>query len=100
MTQLKGFMTSNPFLLKNLTLAFLTPVLAANSLQGFAAPPTGLNAAGQLVPAGEFSRVSQTGFAFTKLENGIQIRVSGQTKNVLFYGPQTVRVNTNLGRAH
>jgi alpha-D-xyloside xylohydrolase len=74
--------------------------IAVNVGIAFAALPTGLNAVGQLVPAGELSRASQTGFAFTQLENGIQIRVNGQTKNVLFYGPQTVRVNANLGQAH
>ncbi len=56
---------------------------------------SGLDAAGQLhavVPA------TATGFAFTRLDHGVQFRVNGVVKNVIFYGPETVRVNANLGQ--
>ncbi|PTX92191.1 glycoside hydrolase [Verrucomicrobia bacterium LW23] len=72
-----------------------------NALALFAAPaapePTGLSEQGQFVlvagaPVGE-------GFSYTKLQHGVQIRLNGITRNVIFYGPSTVRVNTNLGEA-
>jgi alpha-D-xyloside xylohydrolase len=58
---------------------------------------TGLDAVGQLqaVPA-----AAKNGFSFTRLESGVQFRVNGITKNVIFYGPTTVRVNANLGQPH
>jgi alpha-D-xyloside xylohydrolase len=42
------------------------------------------------VPAG-------TVFRFVRLPHGVQFRVNGVTKTVLFYSPSTVRVNANLG---
>ena len=59
-----------------------------------AALPTGLDQAGQL------SAVISTApndFSFARLENGVQVRAQGRIKNVLFYGPATVRVNTTRG---
>jgi len=56
---------------------------------------TGLDANGHLLA------VSPTGspaFAYVRLKDGVQVRVDGITKNVLFYAPDTVRVNANLGR--
>ncbi|WP_429614795.1 TIM-barrel domain-containing protein [Sphingobium olei] len=38
-----------------------------------------------------------SGFAFTRLAQGVQIRVGAVTKNLIFYGPTTLRVNANLG---
>ena len=62
-----------------------------------AAPQTGLDPAGNLravvAPKAE-------GFAFERLEHGVQFAVNGVTKNVVFYGPAIVRVNANLGRTH
>nr|WP_202795989.1 TIM-barrel domain-containing protein [Opitutus terrae] len=57
----------------------------------------GVDAAGQLVPV-----VSQheNGFAFARLDRGVQFRVGDVTTNVLLYGPSIVRVNANLGQAH
>ncbi|MEO7576088.1 MAG: TIM-barrel domain-containing protein [Massilia sp.] len=67
-------------------LAFLTGSAEA-------ATPAGLDANGHLVtvaaPAAPFS--------YSPIEHGVQIRVAGVTKNVIFYGPATVRVNTTLG---
>lgn len=65
-----------------------------------AAPASGLNRAGQLLEVPTHSGAQSKGFAFARLQNGIQIRVNGQSKNVLFYGPDIVRVNTNLGQPH
>ncbi len=64
----------------------------------FAATPTGLDNAGQLQPVS--AELSAANFASTKLANGIQIRTHGMVKNVLFYGPEIVRVNANLGQTH
>jgi len=36
-------------------------------------------------------------FRFIRLQDGVQFRHKGITKTILFYGPRTVRVNTNLG---
>ena len=35
---------------------------------------------------------------FVRLENGVQLHVGDHVKNVIFYGPATVRVNENLGK--
>jgi alpha-D-xyloside xylohydrolase len=58
---------------------------------------TGLDAAGQLQA---LSLHAQPEFAWARLENGVQFRVNGIVKNVIFYGPRTVRVNANLGKPH
>ena len=57
--------------------------------------PLGLDANGHLqaVPVAQ-----ATGFTYVKLRNGVQIRLNGVTKNVVFYAPETIRVNANLGR--
>ena len=58
--------------------------------------PTGLDQKGQLQAV---EQASDAAFAFTRLQNGVQLRLGGITKNVLFYGPTTVRVNANRGRS-
>ena len=55
---------------------------------------TGLDAAGQLR---DVCPASTDAFSFCRLDGGVQLRVDGVTKNVIFYGPRTVRVNANLG---
>jgi alpha-D-xyloside xylohydrolase len=40
------------------------------------------------------------GFDYVRLQHGVQFRAGGVTKNVIFYGPDTVRVNANLGKNH
>ncbi len=74
----------------------LVQLFAAVTLTGlFAqAAPTGLDKVGQLASV---VQPSADGFSFVQLENGVQLRVNGITKNILFYGPDTVRVNANLG---
>jgi len=56
--------------------------------------PTGLDPNGHLasVLTGQSSA-----FTFVRLRNGVQFRANGVTKNLIFYGPETVRVNANLG---
>jgi alpha-D-xyloside xylohydrolase len=63
------------------------------------AKPTGLDGADQMV-AVQTPQNSQGAFAWTELQSGVQVRAGQTVKNILFYGPKIVRVNTNLGRAH
>ncbi|MBN2163358.1 MAG: DUF5110 domain-containing protein [Pontiellaceae bacterium] len=55
------------------------------------AAPSGLDENGHL------KMVDGSGW-YTRLENGVQLRIGDHAKNVIFYGPATVRVNENLGR--
>ncbi|HEX9045442.1 MAG TPA: TIM-barrel domain-containing protein, partial [Verrucomicrobiae bacterium] len=58
------------------------------------AAPTGLDEAGQLqavAPAGT------NDFSYVRLAGGVQLQVNGLVKNIIFYGPATVRVNANSG---
>ncbi len=58
---------------------------------------TGLDANGHLLAVPFPSR---DGFGYVRLKDGVQFRIGDVTKNVIFYGPATVRVNANLGRNH
>src|SRR6266540_1715010 len=58
---------------------------------------TGLDAVGQLQPV---TVATKNEFSFVRLENGVQFRANGITKNVIFYGSNLVRVNANLGQPH
>ncbi|MCW3849531.1 DUF5110 domain-containing protein [Sphingomonas sp. LB-2] len=55
--------------------------------------PTGLDA------NGHFRAVAlpPSGFAYARLREGVQLRVNGVSKNLIFHAPDTVRVNTTLG---
>jgi len=66
----------------------------------FAAASTGLDAAGQLQLSGELASAKPDSFAFVPLQNGVQLRVGDVVKNILFYGPDIVRVNANLGQPY
>ncbi len=59
------------------------------------AAPTGLDENGHLM-AVESS--VNNGFSAVQLESGVQLRIGDRVKNVIFYGPTTVRVNENLGQ--
>ncbi len=74
--------------------SIITSLLLLSGSLVLHAAPTGFDPNGHLlaVPAAD-----QNGFTFTQLENGVQLRVNGVTKNILFYGEDTVRVNANLG---
>ena len=71
--------------------ALLLLTLLAGSAHAKA--PAGLDANGHLAPVA----VANAPFSFALIEHGVQVRVGGVTKNVIFYGPATVRVNTTLG---
>ena len=43
---------------------------------------------------------ARDGFGFVRLQHGVQFRIGGITKSVIFYGPDTVRVNATLGENH
>ena len=57
--------------------------------------PSGLDANGHLlaVPAPSVGT-----FSYARLQQGVQLRIGKTVKNVIFYGPATVRVNANEGR--
>ncbi|HPN99531.1 MAG TPA: glycoside hydrolase family 31 protein [Opitutaceae bacterium] len=58
---------------------------------------SGLDLSGHLRPVGA---APADDFAFVRLDHGLQLRVAGVTKNVLFYGPAIVRVNAAPGASH
>jgi alpha-D-xyloside xylohydrolase len=60
-----------------------------------AAVPSGLDANGHLLAVGA---TPGAGFSYSRLAQGVQLRVAGIVKNIIFYGPATVRVNANQGR--
>ncbi|AOH83568.1 glycoside hydrolase [Sphingomonas panacis] len=66
--------------------AIASPALAQSA--------TGLDGNGHMVALPQPSAAT---FAYVRLRDGVQVRVGGVTKNVIFYGPDTVRVNANLG---
>jgi alpha-D-xyloside xylohydrolase len=68
-------------------------ILAILAGSADAKPPAGLDANGHLMQAA----APATPFSYTLIEHGVQVRVGAVTKNVIFYGPATVRVNTTLG---
>jgi len=76
-----------------LVCALLVAVLSASSTPA----ATGLDEHGQLKPV---MAATAKGFGYQRLENGIQLRVGGVFKNVIFYGPETVRVNAHPGQSH
>ncbi len=76
-------------------------ILTCLAMAGSAfALPTGTNTAGHLKITRELESARASAFNYAKLQNGIQIRVAGVVKNILFYGPDIVRVNTSLGQPH
>ena len=86
--------------LRPATAALALGLLASLPAPAFAASPTGLDSAGQLAVVGKLAAPAPEGFAFVRLRNGIQFRVQGTTKNVLFHAPDIVRVNASPGQAH
>src|ERR1035437_10914722 len=77
--------------------SLIASILVLSSSLAIQAAPTGLDKVGQLQPLVQAVGGS---FAYVKLENGVQLRANGVTKNILFYGPTTVRVNANLGETY
>ena len=79
---------------------FSLPLIALLATSSFASTPTGIDATGQLVLTQELASSDSGSFAFVQLQNGVQFRANGLVKNVLFFGPDIVRVNVNLGKSH
>ena len=79
-------------------LAALSLSCCVSTLPG--SPLTGLDHAGQLAPANGISNKPGSEFSYARLPDGIQICANGLRKNILFYGPNIVRVNANLGVPH
>ena len=75
----------------------LLAALLASSFATHAATPTGLDALGQTA---RLTLPAAAGVSWTRLEAGVQLQLGNLTRNVLFYGPQTVRVSTHLGQSH
>ncbi|HEV8688940.1 MAG TPA: hypothetical protein VGQ91_01490, partial [Ideonella sp.] len=67
------------------------PATAASGL------PTALDAAGQMKA---LSMDGSEGFAWRRVAEGVQFRLGGIAKSVLFYGPGLVRVAAHLGEAY
>ncbi|WP_308366301.1 MULTISPECIES: TIM-barrel domain-containing protein [unclassified Microbulbifer] len=57
-------------------------------------PASGLDANGHLV---SLLQKGDGKFDYRRFPDGVQIRLGDTVKNIIFYGPRTVRVNTNLG---
>ena len=55
--------------------------------------PAGLDANGHMVAV---AAPPSSAFSYSPIAHGVQVRVGGMIKNVIFYGPATVRVNTTL----
>src|SRR5687768_5199167 len=69
------------------------PALSSMAAEPASTPPRGLDA------NGHFRAVAlpPNGFAYARLREGVQLRVNGVSKNLIFYAPDTVRVNATLG---
>ena len=76
------------------TLGLAVSALALVASAGLAETPTGLDGHGHMM---EVANANAAGFDLVRLKNGVQFRVGGMTKSVIFYSPTTVRVNANLG---
>ena len=76
-------------------LALAVALVIAGLAPARAAAPrlAGLDAAGQLMPV---APAAGPAFTHVRLRDGVQIRVNGVIKNVLFYGPDIVRITTVL----
>lgn len=85
--------------MRHLFIPILALALACSTVLGpvVHAAPSGLDTNGHLLAA---SLEGRDGFSYARLQHGVQFRVGDVVKNVIFYGPGTVRVNANLGRNH
>ena len=88
------------FLGKALLCCAVSLALGAGMLNVVAAPPSGMNDAGQLQATAELASPRPDVFSFTRLQNGVQFRAGAVVKNVLFYGPDIVRVSASLGESY
>ena len=60
-------------------------LLATLAASAHAAPLAGLDANGHLLPVA----AATSAFSYAPIAHGVQVRVGGVTKNVIFYGPAT-----------
>lgn len=88
----------HPLKLRKSLLLFVSLLSVGFSLPAFSAPAYGVDRAG--LQKLESAPAPQNGFTYTRLQHGVQLRVGDQVKNVMFYGPGIVRVNTTLGEVH
>ncbi|HEY9027071.1 MAG TPA: TIM-barrel domain-containing protein, partial [Burkholderiaceae bacterium] len=70
----------------------------ASPAEAAAALPSALDAAGQLRAL--LTAHGSDGFAWTRVAEGVQFRLGGLTKSVLFHGPGLVRVAAHLGESY
>ena len=82
--------------MKKLAVISTLALLTALACGAEARTPTGLDANGHLTSIAP-SAASSSAFSYTPVEGGVQVRVGAITKNIIFYGPKTVRINTTLG---
>jgi alpha-D-xyloside xylohydrolase len=80
--------------MKHSRIVFLPATLLGLVCLLGAAVPRGLDQADQLQAAVESP---QEGFQWVRLESGVQLRVHGLVKNVIFYGDGIVRISANSG---
>lgn len=69
------------------------PVLAGVAAEAAPSLPAGLDENGHFRAVA----LASNGFAHARLREGVQFRVNGVSKNLIFYAPDTVRVNATLG---
>ncbi len=77
----------------------MKPVLLLLSLAVFSGPIHSAPLSGLDSIAGLHAVLAPdaSGFSFAELESGVQVRTGAVVKNIIFYGPNTVRVNASLG---
>jgi len=77
----------------------LSGIAALASTRGVASVAPAQTMAVGLDAHGHFRAVTLPpgGFAYTRLPHGVQLRVGGVWKNLIFYAPDTVRINATLG---
>ena len=76
-------------------LGGIAALASTRAVATMAAPalPSGLDARGHFRAA----PLPPGAFAYTRLNHGVQFRANGIWKNLIFYAPDTVRVNATLG---
>jgi len=83
--------------LSPLVAPLITCVVLAAPARAAVQRQSGLDKNGHLLAA---ALPAKGDFKHVRLRHGVQFRVGGVTKNVIFYGPATVRVTANLGKNH
>src|SRR4051812_37216836 len=83
--------------LRNLSASALLLLASVSTNVGAASSlPAGIDERGQLVAIHR----EPSDFRVERLQSGMQIRTHDVVKNILFYGPDIVRVNTTLGTSY